>query len=718
MLCAVLSVQTSSMKAQTVENVTGMTPEQKAAATSLTLSGKLTDGRDGDFRQMRDLCHNLQVVDLAKADCEAIPNNAFHSRHLLQRIALPEKLRTIGTQAFFACTSLRAVTIPQTTDSVGNAAFSSCTSLRSLTIEGTPVLAPYAFARLSDLQSVTLTSAVPPKASATTFYGLDRTKVTLNIPKGSEKAYRKAAGWRLFFEDEAAPSATCDPCKVLMPQPMTLQVDEKAKPLSVLAQWTVLADNGLQNEKEHGVRILGERIGTAATAATATLSLSLDPTIEGDEAYTLDVAADRVSIKGRTAKGVFYGLMTFDQLLRADGTAQSCAFIPQLHISDRPRTNMRELMVDPCRIFIPFDDLMAFVPEMARYKLNALHLHLVDDQSWRIEIKHYPKLTELSSLRNGMDDMLRPIGGYYTQEQMRQLMAFAAKYHVEVIPEIEMPGHEVAAIHAYPELTCFAKEVPLRTTCGVSNELLCPGNDFTYEFLNNVFAELVEVFPSPYIHLGGDEAGNPALDCWTTCPKCIALKQQLGITTTDRSENWKLQEYLFNRVIDTLRGKYGKTPMFWYETDFKRIQEGCVTFAWRAGLTQAALDAAVSNNAKILLCPGEHCYFDYPMAKGDMPEKNWGMPVTTLEQTYALDPSWGMGEEFEKNNLFGVAGTLWSECINSTERIYYQAYPRALALAEVAWSTAENKSWPSFLQRLTPTLEDMQRRGIAFSMAF
>ncbi len=312
--------------------------------------------------------------------------------------------------------------------------------------------------------------------------------------------------------------------------------------------------------------------------------------------------------------------------------------------------------------------------------------------------------------------MMFPIKGYYTQEQMRELVKYAAQYYVDIVPEIEMPGHEVAAISVFPELTCHQRQVPIRTTCGVSNELLCPGNEFTYEFLGNVFKELADIFPSPYIHLGGDEAGNPPLDCWTDCPKCQKLKQQLGITTTDRSENWRLQGYLFDRMIDTLRTKYGKTPMFWYESDFKKIQPGCVTFAWRSGQTKEALDAAVSNNARIMLCPGEHCYFDYPMAKGDMPEVNWGMPTTTLKQAYDLDPAWGMGEDFEKNNLFGVAGTLWSECINTPERIFYQAYPRAIALSEAGWSKAENKSWSGFLTRLHPALKDMMRRGITHSM--
>lgn len=248
-----------------------------------------------------------------------------------------------------------------------------------------------------------------------------------------------------------------------------------------------------------------------------------------------------------------------------------------------------------------------------------------------------------------------------------------------------------------------------RTNCSA-------GNEFTYEFLGNVFRELADVFPCKYVHLGGDEAGNPALDCWTTCEKDKKLKKELGITTTDRSENWKLQKYMFDRIIDTLRTKYDKVPMFWYETDFKEIQEGCVTFAWRNGLTEPAVQAAIDNNAKIMMCPGDYCYFDYPMAKGDMPEVNWGMPVRTFETVYQFDPGWGKGEEFEKNNLFGVAGTLWSESINSPERIFYQAYPRSLILAEAGWSAQKNRSWKGFLKRSRPLMLDLQHRGITFSM--
>ncbi len=710
--------------AQTAKNMTDLKPDAKSAAVKIKLDGKLTTRGNSDFRQLRDLCWQLREADLGDAQCDTVPDNAFHSRHNLQHIILPKSAKRVDSQAFFACDNLKEITLPATVKEVGAAAFSGCKKMETVTIEGSPNIGEYAFARLAGLKTVRVNSKTPPQAAASAFYGLDRNTVKLIVPKGSEKAYRKAAGWKTFFAEPLPGNELCDPASCLTPAPASLHIDNNKKTLQVTAQWEIVCDNACGSDiRRHAQRILDERLGNDSDVRhangkrrSATLSLAIDPSVDDEEGYTLAVTDNGVDIKGKTTKGVFYGLMTLDQLLRGSGTYCHVATLPQLSITDKPRTHVRELMVDPARTFIPYEELKAFIPEMARYKLNALHLHLVDDQAWRIEIKKYPQLTAKASERWGQDDLLMPIKGYYTQDQMRDLVSYAATYNIDIVPEIEMPGHEVAAISVFPELTCQQRQVPIRTTCGVSNQLLCPGNDFTYEFLGNVFKEITDIFPSKYIHLGGDEAGNPPLDCWTDCPKCQALKQKLGIETTDRSENWKLQGYLFDRMIELLRDVYHKTPMFWYESDFKKIQPGCVTFAWRSGQTKEALDAAVRNNARIMLCPGEHCYFDYPMAKGDMPEVNWGMPATTLKDTYDLDPAWGMGEDFERDNLFGVAGTLWSECITTPERIYYQAYPRAIALAEAGWSKQSVRSWDSFRKRLRPTLNDMMRRGVTFSM--
>lgn len=719
-LLSAAAIVSAALSAQTVAKMSDMKPETKAMAVSLKLTGELTTEGNSDYRQLRDLCFQLRDLDLSDANSTVLPKNAFHSRHQLERIKLPKILKTIESQAFFACDKLQEITIPASVTSVGKAAFSSCKGMESVVIEGTPVLGEYAFARLEGLKTVKVNSKVPPRADVSTFYGINRSQVKLIVPKGAEAAYKKAPGWSRFFAEPKIAKEVSDPSTCLAPYPTELNVLKGAKGVDVQTAWNIVAAEGLQNEQDQARRMLTERIGNIVNNRQRgiVLNLSLDQSLTDNEAYTLAVDAKGVTIKGKTAQGVFWGLMTLDQILRGSGNKECVDVIPQLTIKDAPRTHVRELMVDPARTFIPFDDLKAFIPEMARYKLNALHLHLVDDQAWRIEIKKYPQLTELASSRWGQDDMLAPYKGFYTQEQMRELVKYAATYHVEIVPEIEMPGHEVAAISVFPELTCHQRQVPVRTTCGVSNELLCPGNDFTYEFLGNVFKEITDIFPSKYIHLGGDEAGNPALDCWTDCPKCKALKRKLGIPSTDRSENWKLQGYLFDRIIELLRDTYHKTQMFWYESDFKEIQPGCVTFAWRSGQTKEALDAAVRNNARIMLCPGEHCYFDYPMAKGDMPEVNWGMPVTSLKDAYALDPAWGMGAEFEKNNLFGVAGTLWSECINTPERISYQAYPRAIALAEVGWSTANVRSWDGFVKRLKPTMKDMMRRGVTASLEY
>ncbi len=719
-LLSAAAIVSAALSAQTVAKMSDMKPETKAMAVSLKLTGELTTEGNSDYRQLRDLCFQLRDLDLSDANSTVLPKNAFHSRHQLERIKLPKILKTIESQAFFACDKLQEIIIPASVTNIGEAAFSGCKGLESVVIEGTPVLSEFAFARLEGLKTVKVNSKVPPRADVSTFYGINRSQVKLIVPKGAEAAYKKAPGWSRFFAEPKTAKEVSDPSMCLAPYPMEMNVMKGAKGVDVQTAWNIVAAEGLQNEQDQARRMLTERIGTVVNSRQRgiVLNLSLDQSLTDNEAYTLAVDAKGVTIKGKTAQGVFWGLMTLDQILRGSGNKECVDVIPQLTIKDAPRTHVRELMVDPARTFIPFDDLKAFIPEMARYKLNALHLHLVDDQAWRIEIKKYPQLTEQASSRWGQDDMLAPYKGYYTQEQMRELVKYAATYHVEIVPEIEMPGHEVAAISVFPELTCHQRQVPVRTTCGVSNELLCPGNDFTYEFLGNVFKEITDIFPSKYIHLGGDEAGNPALDCWTDCPKCKALKRKLGIPSTDRSENWKLQGYLFDRIIELLRDTYHKTPMFWYESDFKEIQPGCVTFAWRSGQTKEALDAAVRNNARIMLCPGEHCYFDYPMAKGDMPEVNWGMPVTSLKDAYALDPAWGMGAEFEKNNLFGVAGTLWSECINTPERISYQAYPRAIALAEVGWSTANVRSWEGFVKRLKPTMKDMMRRGVTASLEY
>ena len=654
-------------------------------------------GWNDDFRQLRDLNWQMEELDLSEADCDSIRQNALHSRHKLKKIVFPNKLRIIGNQALFACDSIESITLPATVERIERRAFGNCKGLRTLNV----------------------LASTPPQLAEDAFSGVDVQEIVLNVPKGSEKAYRQDAVWQRFFQKNTKiVKEQCPKEYSLIPIPKEIRYNS-GKALDTRNLGKIIAPTSLSNEQTHLEQVLAKRLGIKSfNKSKASITLSIDSNIGPAETYKLEVNDCGIEIIGSDAIGVFYGIMTLDQMLIPEQEKGRLVSLLPVTILDSPRTKMRELMVDPCRIFIPFEDLKGVVEEMARYKMNALHLHLTDDQAWRIEIKKYPKLTEKGSFRVGMDDMQMPIGGFYTQEQMKELVAYAAKYHVDIIPEIEMPGHQVAAIHCYPELTCGAVQLPIRTTCGVSDNLLCPSNEFTYEFLETVFSELSSVFTSKYVHLGGDEAGNPPLECWSGCESCQTLLKEImsvpGIKSQpgSRNNNWRLQKYMFDRVIDFLHKKLDKTPMFWYETDFHEIQPGCVVFAWRHGLTATAIDTAIRCNANIMLCPGEHCYLDYPAASGDMPEVNWGMPITSLQQTYKLDPAWGYDKEFEENNLFGVAGTLWSECINSTERLYYMAFPRALALSEAGWSIQKNRNYTDFLKRLERISKDMHRRGI------
>lgn len=705
-----LFITVTAGKAQTVvTNIAELTDSQRREVTHLVVRGRqLSHEGNSDYRQMRDCLPQLVDLDLSGVRDTLLPRHALFANHRLRRIVLPDSLRIVDEGALYACSRLTELAIPASVREIRHDALAGCSSLRSLTLNGCPEIGDMAFSGLSGLQRIRVNSSVPPKATDGSFAGLRGHGVKLQIPKGALRSYRKAEGWRVLFErDKPAMSAPQQVC--IIPRPDSIIYSNSTLRLDKIGR--IIAPPELRNEVDYAIGLMNERTTWRSGNASGQMTLTIDTTISSNpEAYTLEITRQGIHITGHSPQAVFWGLMTLRQLLVTEDPEALCSDLPTLMITDQPRTRMRELMVDPARIFIPLEALREYVVEMAHYKMNALHLHLVDDQAWRIEIKAYPRLMQYATDRIGMDDMPIHIKGYYTQEEMREFVAFAARHHVEIIPEIEMPGHEVAAIHCYPELTCNGQQVNIRTTSGVSNELLCPGEEFVYIFLGNVMRELSDVFPSRYIHLGGDEAGNPALDCWTHCAKCRQLKERLGIMTTDRSENWRLQEYMFGRIIDTLQTKYDKTPMFWYETDFRKIPKGCITFAWRHGLTATAIQAARDNNTRIMMCPGEHCYLDYPAASGDMPEVNWGMPVTSLEQTYKLDPAWGCDEAFEHDNLWGVAGTLWSECITSPERLMYMTYPRAMAIAEAGWTQAQHRAWPDFRQRMERILRDAKIR--------
>lgn len=428
--------------------------------------------------------------------------------------------------------------------------------------------------------------------------------------------------------------------------------------------------------------------------------ISKNPTLTA-EAYRLKVTSRKISIEAATTQGVRYAIQSFLQLFPLNPTNNT---LPCVTIDDAPLLEYRGLMLDPARHFIPCDELKRYIEIMAQYKFNHLHLHLSDDQGWRVEIKGLPLLTSVGSIRKGTAKSTLPESGFYTQDELKALVKYAESRGVTIVPEIDMPGHSVAAIAGYPELSCEGKQIEVRTTPGVSEQLLCIGNEKVFDYLECVIEEFITIFPDAKFHLGGDEA---PFDCWKNCPRCQARMKEQGLKREE-----ELFSYLFNRVNKILE-RHKKTPLFWFELDVPNYPSNAIMYAWRMGLTPQVIKEAKQRGHKLICAPGEHAYFDYPQWRGDEPQPNWGMPLLSLEQVYKFDPTYGLSSE-ECDHIIGVEGTLWGECITTPERLYYMSYPRAIALAEAGWSPMERRDWNMFCKKLNYHLPRLFHQGINY----
>lgn len=424
--------------------------------------------------------------------------------------------------------------------------------------------------------------------------------------------------------------------------------------------------------------------------------LIIDPGIENREGYRLVIDGKGSRISASTEAGLFYGRQTLSQLCAADS-------VPCVDIEDAPRYGYRGIMLDPARHFIPIEDLKRYVDAISRYKYNVLHLHLSDDQGFRVQIDAYPLLTKVGSIRAETEGDGTPHQGFYTKSELADLVAYAAERHVEIIPEIDMPGHSVAAIAAYPWLTCRDTLLSVRTTPGVSKDLLCVGNERVFGVYDTIITELCAIFPSDKFHVGGDEA---PLDHWTSCRKCQALKGREGLTT-----NQELMSYFFDRINQTL-SKNGKKPLFWFELDVPHYPSGSTMYAWRSGLSPKTIVAARAGGYKIICAPGEHAYLDYPQFKGEIPARSssW-MPVITLEKVYQFNPSYDFTPE-QSDHVIGVQATIWGEYTPTVKEIFERTFPRALALAEVGWSEMSVRNWDDFYRRAKSEEQYLKNNGI------
>ena len=439
----------------------------------------------------------------------------------------------------------------------------------------------------------------------------------------------------------------------------------------------------------------------AAAAGKAKGAFFLRDTSLGAEAYSIEVGSNRMVVRASGLSGILYALETLRQLLPAAIYGQQVALkerwvLPACTIRDEPRFAWRGMHLDSSRHFWSIDEVKRYLDVMAMYKLNRFHWHLTDDQGWRIEIKAYPLLSQISCWREGTmvgrdfssNDHIR-YGGFYTQDEIREVVAYAAARGITVVPEIDLPGHMLAALAAYPELGCTGGPYAAWTRWGVSDQVLCVGKESTFEFLETVLSEVAELFPGEYIHIGGDECPK---DEWKKCPDCQARIRELGLRDDERfSAEQYLQNYVTKRIQDFLATK-GKKVIGWDEILEGELAPGATVMSWRG--TAGAIQAS-AKGFDAILTPTSHCYFDYCQAEDASTEPLGIGGYIPLEKVYAMDPLEGI-DPAGAHHILGVQANLWTEYIATPEHLEYMLLPRMLALAEVQWCPAGQRDWTRF----------------------
>ncbi len=439
-----------------------------------------------------------------------------------------------------------------------------------------------------------------------------------------------------------------------------------------------------------------------------------------DEAYKLEAKSDWVIITSKGNAGFLYGIETLRQLLPVTIESPELVsdvecLIPSLTIEDHPRYRYRGLMLDVTRHFFEIDYLKKTIDRLAMLKMNVLHLHLVDDQGWRIEIKKYPKLTEVGALRVDQEDKhwdgryktssdeKGTYGGFYTQEELKDLVAYASSKSVEIIPEIEMPAHVSSAIASYPELSCFNK--PIGVPSGglwPITDIYCAGKEHTFEFLENVLLEVMEIFPSKYIHVGGDEATKTN---WAKCPNCKKRMQTEGLTNVE-----ELQSYFIKRMERFINSK-GKRLIGWDEILEGGIAPEATVMSWRG--IKGGIEAAEQGH-DVIMTPGSHCYFDHYQGPQNEEPLAWG-GYTPLSKVYTFDPVVDTMTDAEAKHVLGGQANLWSEQIKTEAHSEYMIFPRLAALSETLWSPKESRNWDDFSSRIVTMFKRFDYLGINYS---
>lgn len=444
--------------------------------------------------------------------------------------------------------------------------------------------------------------------------------------------------------------------------------------------------------------------------------LTIDKTIANAEGYKLDADAKQIRIAGASAAGVFYGIQTLRKSLPLVNGKASKVSIPAVHIADAPRFAYRGTHLDVSRHFVTADSVRQFIDMLALHNINRFHWHLTDDQGWRIEIKKYPLLTQIGSKRaqtvighnSGKYDG-KPYSGFYTQKQIRDIVKYAADRYITIVPEIDLPGHMQAALAAYPDMGCTGGPYEVWQKWGVSDNVLCAGNDKTLTFIDNVLKEITQLFPSKYIHVGGDECPKTQ---WQKCPKCQARIKALNLEAKDgHSAEERLQSYIITHASNYLKS-LGRNTIGWDEILEGGLAEGATVMSWRG---ESGGIAAAKQHHDVVMTPNSYLYFDYyqSLDKANEPLAIGG--YLPLETVYSYEP---MPKELtadEARHIIGVQANIWTEYMPTFKQMQYMALPRLAALSEVQWSQPALKDYTSFTNRLTEFTHMYDRLGYNYA---
>lgn len=438
------------------------------------------------------------------------------------------------------------------------------------------------------------------------------------------------------------------------------------------------------------------------------------------EGYKLVVENNIITIEFSDFNGLLYGIQTLRQLLPTAIESQTKVadinwVIPNIEITDKPRFQWRGLMLDVSRHFFQKEYIKKTIDRLAYHKMNTFHFHLVDDQGWRIEIKKYPKLTEVGAFRVDQEDKpwdgrytpeldeKATYGGFYTQEDIKEIVAYAESRGVNVVPEIEMPAHVTSAIASYPELSCLEKPVPVPSGgLWPITDIYCAGKDSTFEFLEDVLIEVMALFPSKYIHVGGDEATKTN---WEKCPHCKKRMEDEGLKSTE-----ELQSYFIKRMERFISSK-GRVLIGWDEILEGGLAPGATVMSWRG--VKGGLEASEQGH-DVVMTPGTHCYFDHYQGPMDTEPLAWG-GNTPVSKVYQFDPIVDSMSEEQAKHVLGGQANLWSEHITTESHSEYMIYPRLAALSEALWSSKENRDWNDFSVRLENRFESYEYQGINYA---